>query len=42
MGVSVQHLHWLGKGCPDLMLGHAGVNYLLEFKDSSQPPPVNA
>ncbi|MGB3205449.1 MAG: hypothetical protein WBB28_10705 [Crinalium sp.] len=38
LGCSVQHLHVIGRGCPDAIVGHAGVNYLIEIKDSSQPP----
>jgi hypothetical protein len=32
VGASVQDLHELGKGCPDLLVGYRGVNYLLEVK----------
>lgn len=38
IGVSVQPLHSVGQGCPDLLAGCAGVNVLLEVKDSAQPP----
>lgn len=38
IGASVQHLHAVGRGCPDLMVGWRGQNYLLEVKDSEQPP----
>jgi hypothetical protein len=31
-GVSVQILSAVGKGCPDLLAGYNGVNYLLEIK----------
>lgn len=37
-GCSVRSLASLGKGCPDLLVGRAGVNYLLEVKDGSKPP----
>ena len=37
-GVSVQHLHTAGKGCPDLLIGHCGRNWLLEIKNPSKPP----
>ena len=37
-GCSVQSLANMGYGCPDLLVGRAGVNYLLEVKDGSQPP----
>jgi len=32
-GCSVQHLHMLGRGCPDLLVGLGGVNLLLEVKN---------
>lgn len=38
IGCSVQHLHAVGDGCPDLLAGRAGKNYLLEVKDGSKPP----
>lgn len=43
VGCTVQHLHEVGQGCPDLLVGHAdddGIprNYLLEVKDGSKPP----
>lgn len=34
-GCSVQHLHELGQGCPDVVVGCRGRNYLLEIKSSS-------
>jgi hypothetical protein len=37
-GCSVQSLHQLGKGIPDLLVGYGGNNYLLELKDGSKPP----
>ena len=37
-GASVQLLHAVGEGCPDLLVGHLGVNYLLEVKDGQKPP----
>lgn len=37
-GVSVQHLHKVGHGCPDILCGYRGVNTLLEIKDGSKPP----
>ena len=33
VGASVQSLAGIGKGCPDLLVGYKGVNYLLELKD---------
>ena len=32
VGCTVQHLHEVGKGCPDLLVGIAGRNYLIEVK----------
>jgi hypothetical protein len=37
-GCSVQPLHSVGKGCPDLLCGVAGQNVLLEVKDGARPP----
>jgi Holliday junction resolvase len=31
-GASVEHLHAVGKGVPDLLVGYKGRNYLLEVK----------
>lgn len=31
-GATVQHLHTVGQGCPDLLVGRRGVTYLLEVK----------
>jgi hypothetical protein len=33
-GYSVQHLHSVGAGCPDILVGAEGVNILIEIKDS--------
>jgi hypothetical protein len=30
--MEVQHLHSVGKGCPDLLVGYKNVNVLLEIK----------
>ena len=38
MGATVQHLHTIGKGCPDILVGFGGKNYLMEIKDGSKPP----
>ena len=38
VGCTVQHLHTVGKGCPDLLVGRAGRNFLLEIKDGNKPP----
>jgi len=37
-GASVQPLHAVGRGCPDLLIGIGGHNLLLEVKDGSKPP----
>jgi hypothetical protein len=38
LGASVQLLHRVGRGCPDLLVGWRGVNYLFEIKDGQKPP----
>lgn len=38
LGASVQPLHSVGQGCPDLLVGWQGGNYLLEVKDGEAPP----
>ena len=35
LGISVQSLHELGKGCPDVLFGYAGINILAEIKDGN-------
>lgn len=37
-GCSVTHLHEVGKGCPDLLIGIHGRTGLLELKDGAKPP----
>lgn len=37
-GATVQLIHAVGKGCPDLLVGFGGVNLLLEVKDGSKSP----
>lgn len=37
-GASVQHLHKVGQGCPDIVVGYRGQNFLIEIKDGSKPP----
>jgi hypothetical protein len=32
LGASVQHLHGVGRGVPDLVIGYKGKNYLAEVK----------
>jgi len=36
-GVSVADTHSLGKGFPDICIGHKGRNFLIELKNPSQP-----
>jgi len=38
LGATVQHLHNVGMGCPDILVGFSGVNYMVEIKDGSKPP----
>lgn len=38
IGCSVQLLHAVGAGCPDLMVGRNGETFLLEIKDGNKPP----
>ena len=38
VGASVQHLHAVGQGCPDLLVGFRGRCFTLECKDGSLPP----
>lgn len=37
-GCTVQHLHMVGDGCPDIAVGFGGINYLIEIKDGNKPP----
>jgi hypothetical protein len=37
-GASVFILSNVGKGCPDLLIGMNGKNFLAEIKDGSKPP----
>jgi len=45
MGCTVEHLHAVGKGCPDIVVGFKGKNLLLEIKDGDKkvltPDQVN-
>ena len=35
-GATVQDLHEVGAGCPDLLVGYRGINFLLEVKASAR------
>ena len=35
---TVQHLHAVGAGCPDLLVGFRGENFLVEVKDGAKVP----
>lgn len=37
LGFSVQSLHELGRGVPDLLLGKQGFNFIIEVKHDSAP-----
>lgn len=37
-GASVLHLHAVGGGCADLLIGIAGVDVQVEVKDGRKPP----
>ena len=38
MGCTVQLLHKVGQGCPDLLVGFRGTNLLIEVKDGRKIP----
>lgn len=38
LGASVQMLHSIGKGCPDILIGYRGKNLLAEIKDGNKFP----
>ena len=38
IGATVQHLHEVGHGCPDIAVGYRGKNTFLEIKDWQQAP----
>lgn len=38
VGASVEPLHFVGQGFPDILVGFRGQNWLIEIKDGSQPP----
>jgi hypothetical protein len=35
IGATVQHLHEVGKGCPDILVGYRGNNWLFEIKSKA-------
>ena len=37
-GATVQPLHMVGQGCPDLLCAFRQVNFLIEVKDGAKPP----
>ena len=37
VGASVQSLAAVGKGCPDLLVGYGGENFLIEIKNPNVP-----
>lgn len=38
LGASVQPLHRVGQGCPDLLIGFRGLNFVIEVKDGDKIP----
>lgn len=36
LGVSVRHLHMVGDGLPDIIVGHRKQNFLIEIKDGKK------
>ena len=38
IGATVQPLHAIGQGCPDILVGWRGMNTILEIKDGKKPP----
>ena len=37
LGATVQLLHAVGQGCPDILVGWKGKNYLIEIKNPEKP-----
>jgi len=42
LGWTVQHLHTLGRGCPDIVVGARGKNYLFEIKNPEYDSKLTA
>ena len=42
VGATVQPLHSVGQGCPDLAVGFRGITYMIEVKDGSRSPSHRA
>jgi hypothetical protein len=38
VGATVQHLHTVGQGCPDLLVGYKNRNYFIEVKTMKDLP----
>lgn len=38
LGMTVQSLATIGKGCPDILVGYQGRNYVFEIKDENKTP----
>ena len=38
IGCTVLLLHQVGNGCPDILVGYRGNNWLFEVKDGAKPP----
>ena len=38
IGATVQPLHAVGQGCPDLLVGFRQANFLFEVKNGKKPP----
>lgn len=41
-GCTVEHLHAVGRGCPDLLCAIDGEVFLIEIKDGAKPPSAQA
>lgn len=37
-GATVQPLHTVGQGCPDILVGFRGTNFVIEIKDGEKSP----